>query len=93
MMDERELEYRRQLEQEWEAERRREHELKAQRARFEEDQIGAGLDETGKWPPRECVVCGKETRLRCAGCRAIVCHLHEKCPNGCDDARVGPSEL
>ena len=41
-----------------------------------------GLD--GQWLPRECTICGAETRLRCAVCHATVCHLHLACPNGCD---------
>jgi hypothetical protein len=42
-------------------------------------------EEAGTWVPRACVICGDDMRLRCAGCREAVCHLHELCPNGCDE--------
>jgi hypothetical protein len=49
-------------------------------------------DADGRWSPAPCVICGEETRLRCGGCHAYVCHTHD-CPNGCDEliADVGPA--
>jgi hypothetical protein len=69
--------------------RRRLAVLEQQRTRLEADRVGFDLDEDGRtWLPKKCIVCANETRMRCAGCRMAVCHLHATCPNGCDDVEI-----
>lgn len=50
-------------------------------------------DDDGKWLPGECLICHEDTRLRCGGCHAYICHAHERCPNGCDDLPIDHGDV